>query len=562
MPRVKIDNKIVISFDYVARDKYWGALSKHLISKHGNGQYTNQQKVEEILLDAFNFLVENFKQLISIEKKFSFFLYVYWLHEQSIQIYVKTLDDFNLEKISESEFALYRRILKLILEQGCEIDLEWGNLPTGKEVLTMDEKIQDLIYLGNWIYQFSDKIAFQKMIEDCFQIYYDEENLLVVDWQYHYGHTYKQLFPLLEEDYKRGTFDEQAFSELRAKIEECFGIEYNYAGGIIFEIQKHHSPNSPNLQTIEPYVLPLNLAKNYGISKELAEMFYAGLTISRDNKLSIEDAVRKPHSTKRYMFRPILIYKIGGVDRALVGKEKFVESLMVLATNAIHWNAMLEEWQKLKCIQLFINKKGNEHDKILEDKIEDIVKSKNYLYCRNIKSFKQPSGKNNINIDNEIAGEIDLIVVNSQQKMIYVADVKYNRARYDVVGYRMDYTQFLNPQKPAKSYEAKLSKKTSWVSNNLEVLTEHLKIVFNNQVIDLNGYRVEGIFIINTPTFYMFNGRFKAITLKQFGEFIDGKYEYPDLYIIKEECGTETLTIVKHPYFRKPEFFEDDIFNR
>lgn len=283
MPRIKIDNKIVIKFDATARDKYWTALSKHLIAKHGKGHFTYQQKVEEILLDAFEFLVQSFKQLISTENKFAFYSYTFWLHEQSIQIYLKTLDGFNLEKITESEFAAYRRILKLILEQGCDIDLDWGKSPTGEEVLKIDGKLQDLIYLGNWMYEFADRIAFQKMIEECHQVFFDEQDLLAVDWQHHYGQVYKHLFPLLVEDYKRGIFDEQAILELRAKIEECFNVEYNFAGGIIWEIQKHHNPQSPNLQTIEPYILPINLSSYYGISQALAETFYNGLTLSASN---------------------------------------------------------------------------------------------------------------------------------------------------------------------------------------------------------------------------------------------------------------------------------------
>lgn len=561
MPRIKIDNKIVISFDYAARDKHWGALSAYLIEKHGNEHFTEHNKVEQILLDGFNFLTQSFRQLISTEKKLTFFLYVHWLHEQSIEIYINTLSGFKLDLITESEFAMYRRILKLILEQGCDIDLDWGSFPkSGNEVFEMDDKIQELIYLGTWMYALADNIAFQKMVEECHQISFDENRLLVIDWQYHYGKTYQQLFPMLVEDYKSGTFDEQAIYELRAKIEECFKIEYDFAGGIIFEIQKHHSPQAPDLQTIEPSVLPLNLVDNYDITNDLAETFYAGLTISRANKLTIEDAILKPHSTKRYMFRPILVYNVGGSERALVGKQKFAESMMVLATNAIHWNAMFDEWLSLKCIQSFINKKGNEHDKILEDKIEEIVKSKGFLYCRNIKSFKQTGNKDNVNIDNEIAGEIDLIVINPNNKKIYVADAKYNRARYEAVGYRMDYSQFINLDKPNKSYETKLNKKTDWISKNLNILEEHLSIVYKKLDIDLKDYEVEGIFIINTPTFYMFNGHFKAITLKQFADFIDGKYEYPDLYIIDEDGEDEIFMMVSHPYFRKPLILTDETF--
>ena len=549
MPRIKIDNKTVISYNHNARTKYWGALSKYIANKHGLGRFRDQQNVEDVLLDGFNFLVDQFKQLISTEKKFTFFLYVHWLHEQSVQIYIKTLDGFKLEIINETEFARYRRILKLILEQGCDIDLEWGDLKSRKEVPVMDAKIQELLYLGTWMYEFADKIAFQKMIEECYQIYFDQKKLLVIDWQYHYGQVYNQLFPNLAEDYKQGTYDEHAYFELTTKIEECFKFPYIYARDIIFEIQKHHSPTSPEIQTIEPYTLPLNLIQQYGISKELAEVFYAGLTISRTNKLTIEEAIRNPYSTKRHMFRPILAYKIEGTDRVLVGKEKFAESMMVLSTNAIHWNAMVDDWLGLNCIQTFINKKGDEHDKILEEKIEKIVKEKGFLYCRNITSFKQTSNKNNVNINNENVGEIDLIVVIPNQKTIYVADAKYNRARYEAVGYRMDYSKFVNTKKPDKSYESKLHKKTNWIHKNIDILKEHLSIVFNKPDLTLRGYEVEGIFIINTPTFYMFNGQFKTITLKQFSDFIEGEYKYLNLCVFDEN---ESKLTVKHPYFKKP----------
>jgi hypothetical protein len=125
----------------------------------------------------------------------------------------------------------------------------------------------------------------------------------------------------------------------------------------------------------------------------------------------------------------------------LVGKNKFSESIIVLATNAIHWNAMLSNWHELKCIQSSMTKKGNEHDKILDEKVEEIIRFKGLLYCRNIKVFKTLD-KSHIRIDNALAGEIDLITVNLNTKKILVADAKYNRARYEAVGYRNDYTNF------------------------------------------------------------------------------------------------------------------------
>lgn len=53
----------------------------------------------------------------------------------------------------------------------------------------------------------------------------------------------------------------------------------------------------------------------------------------------------------------------------------------------------------------------------------------------------------------------------------------------------------------------------------------------------------------------MFNGEYKAITLKQFCNFIDGKYEYPDLFLIDND---ESFMMIKHPYFKKPLILIDE----
>jgi hypothetical protein len=542
MPRVEIDGKIVISYDHQPKEIYWKKLSEFLIENHGKQAFKEQSKVEEILLDGFEFLIGQFKTQILSEDKISFFLYVFWLHEQSIELHFKSLSGQSLEPIEKSEFAMYRRILKLIIEQGCDIDMDWGEFPSPDDVYSMDNKIQDLLYIGTWLYSFADTIAYQKMIEDCHEIHFDDDNLLVVDWQFHYGATYKRLFPTLSEDYRKGVYDQNAVDVLIENINQCFNIDYHVAREIIFEIKKHHSPDEPEFQTAQPEVLPINLSKIQEISEENAKLFYDGLSISRSNKLTIEDAILKPYSTLRYMFRPILIYNIGGEDRALVGNQKFMESIMVLGTNAIHWNTMLSEWNQLKCIRRFIAKQGDMHDKILEDEIEKVIKSKQYYHCRNIKSFKQRSGPN-IKIDNEQVGEIDFIAVNSDLKTIYVIEAKYNKVRYEAVGYRTDNTNFIN------QYESKLKRKLIWLKDNVSVLQSHLQIINNTDKIDLTGYEVDAVFVINTPTFYMFNGDFKALTLNRFSDFMDGSYDYPRLLI---EDSDEGAYYIQHPYFKKP----------
>jgi hypothetical protein len=542
MARVKIDKQVMLTYDMSLKTNYWPVLSTYIAEKHGKGKFTDHSKVEEILKDGFQFLVDEFRTTVLSENGYTFYKYVFWLHEESIRLMVKFRGGLKQNQISEEEFARYRRILKLILEQGCDIDMVWGPKLSPELVFKMDDNIQQLIYLGTWIYEFSDYIAHHRMVENYHCIRFNNDDL-VIDWQFHYGEAYDALSPHFTPDYVGAVFDERALTELKQAIEDCFGINYDYAGGIIFHLKEHLNPNEPELQTIEPYVLPVNLAHESSIAKEIAETFYNGLTISRENKLSVEDAVYKPYSTLRYMFRPILVFKIEGVDRAIVGKGKFAESMYVIATNLIHWNDIFSEWMTIKCINDFVQRKKDEHDQILEDKIEEVVKKVNFPYCRNIQSFKQKSGTN-LPFEKE-PGEIDFIVVNLLARKIYVADSKYIRAKYEGVGFSNDYSKFLG-------YEKQIERKTKWISENLKALEEHLQITYENDELSIHDFQVEGVLLINTPTFYMFNGNYKAITLNQMETFFNGTYNYPVLDIVREFEGEKKSFKIHHPYFRVP----------
>ncbi len=541
MPRVTEAENIIISYTTAPRDKYWGLLSNFIKSSYGKSKINGKKLVKQILLDAYDFLISELENVIKEEKSFGFYLYVFWLHEQSIQLYFKQLGGYKLEHVDKAEFATYRRILKLILEQGCDYDFQWPPKPTGKEVYRMDKKIEDILYLGVWAYHLADNIAYQNMIGDCYFIFFDEDSLMGVDYKYHYGHAYEYTVKEAVKDYAKSTLDVNALNELALALKNCSGIDYAFSRNQIQEIQEFHSPEGSVLQTIEPYVLPKNLEAN-GTEISNAESYYNGLTISSENKLSVSEIIRKPYSMERYFFRPLLIYTIEGVKRAVVSLNKFDESLMVIATNAIQWNAIPREWLQNKCLKQFMHRKEDEHDKILEDEIERGIKKMGMTYDRNIKSLKQVQG-NNIVIEHT-PGEIDFIIVNSTIKKVFIADAKYHRARYEGVGYYSDYSKFVG-------YEEKMKAKVAWADENLKVITEHLKIKNNLKVLNLQGFKIEGVFFINTPTFYMFNGDIKAFTLNKAVEFIAGDYDYPKYHI---ETDSDVI-IMQHPYFRKPVTF-------
>lgn len=536
MAHILIHNHPILTFEYEPFiEKYWNTgLSEFLISKYGNITTYDHNEVEEILLSCFEYFADKFRTLIKRQDTEIFFHYAFLLHEASIGLYIEQLEGLQLPDDIDSDFPRYRRILKLILEQSCDIEL------TAKRDIEYQEALnimQELYYLGNWLYEFSIYTAYHKMIPNAYFVEF-EENIFTCGWQNNYGELNKLLLEYFSIDYET-FFDEAALKELKQAIEDNFSIDYNKAIGQIPMIKKHFS-NRQN-QTVEPYVLPINLAAECNTSEDNTYLFYSGLMITKANKLSIEDAVLKPHSEKRYMFRPMLTYTVDDVERSLVGDNKIAESMMVIASNTIHWNTMPEEWLQNKGMVKFMNKKSLEHDRLLEDIIEKIFITNKFPYCRNTKSFRQKNGKSNVKVDIQGLGEIDFIVVNKDIKKIFISDTKYNRARYDAVGYRTDYTNF-------GGYEIKIEAKKNWLSNNLQVLQEHLEIMFhiNYSILD---FEVEAIFFINTPTFYMFNGKYKAITLTRIKEYIEGSWDYPTIKL-RDNANKQFLNYT-HPYFSK-----------
>jgi len=102
--------------------------------------------------------------------------------------------------------------------------------------------------------------------------------------------------------------------------------------------------------------------------------------------------------------------------------------------------------------------------------------------------------------------------------------------------------------------------KTKWLTENKSILEEHLKLKFNKPQLSLFDYTIEGIFFINTPTFYMYNSDLRIYTFGQVIDVITGKHVDPIFSCFVDEDDRSIFYSVKYPYFRKPKmiFYEDD----
>lgn len=540
MAKINIEGHSLFTYDYSPyKEIYWKELSHLMVAKYGQTTIDDFEKVNDCLNDCFLYFIKKFEDIILNIYNFKFYCYIFRLHEDSLKLMLKEREGSLklFEMIQEPHFAVYRRVLKIVLEQGCNNEINWGTIDDALRV-KFDENVQRLFYIGMWLYNISDSIAYHRMLDGAYIITF-EDNEIIINWKNNFGSLKNHLLSHFSKAYETGVVDDAGVVELREKMEECYQIEFDMTFGLPFYLKKHFSENP--CQTIEPYVLPINLKSIFNhVKDEDAVNIFRGLSISRDNCLSLTETILKPYSTERFLYRPFLIYNINNEQRLLTSEDKFSESIYVLATNAVQWNTLNPEWAENKCMQKYISQKGNEHDKLLEDRIEENLNENNNLFARNIKSLKT-SSNNNVNIDNSDCGEIDFIIIDECRKEIIVADAKYNKARYEAIGYRQDYTNFV------KKYEPQLQKKVDWVKNNVSIVNQHFAKISDKQNIDIVSYNVVGLFLINTPTFYMFCGKYTTIDIDNFQHYIKGRNIYPDITLTLENGEQIIFT---YPYFK------------
>lgn len=543
-----------------AEIKYRKELSTIMLEKFGKGPFS-QDEVREIVALSLNYYIDNFKKACLNETSVRFYQFVFWLHEQATELaYTYSHQDISPE-ISGQYFSKYRRIIKFILEMGCEVQMISGEKADKEFKKRIDPKLDDLLFLGDMILMCVSIYAEQGMIEDVGEVTFDNDNLYVFSRRHHYELIFEHIYKELGSQLTKSIVDENGVDDLKNAIETSFGIKYNDVGSLISTIHKELEPKGGDIVGFGWETLTVNLNRLFNVPLETAELFFRGLRIDKNNKMDLHELARKPYKLNRYIYKPIIIWNVDGNDFAWFGKNVWAESIYQYATNAIPWGKAPVEWMENKDFKAFVHKKEDEHDRWLDDAVEEKVILTNSLYDRNVTQLNSANGI--INIDIKGLGEIDFIIVSEKTKKIFISDCKHLLGRYDIVNQKNDYNAFAIGSKSSKAYNKTIADKVKWFTEKLPILEEHFRIKQGNNEISLEGFTVEGIFIINTPTFYMYNAEYRIYTINQIEKVINGEYADPTFMLFIEEEEQEKLLNVSYPYFQKPNYlvfdpFEDD----
>lgn len=527
----------MITMDFRYSEKYWTIVSDYVKNKFGDKEITEPQVVQETLKGCFQILGDKFGELIEAQNLASFYLFVHNFHENSIELWKKQLEGQQLP-MNESDFAVIRRVLKIIMEQGCANNLV--GCPSFRKQLyekrfEFKKYLEELLYLGYQSIVVSDYIARSQLFPKSigFQIIESELNILTYS-------PYKFVYEYIDKDIPKHNSSVEVsntIKEFQGIWKDELGVDYGVLGSIILEQERNLNYR---FSVIKYNSLIENIVETHKYDKSIVQDFYSGMMISKENKLTFEECILRSQDIRRHLYRPIVKLNIDNEEYCLIGMNKWLESFTSLTSNALPFGVCPVEWKKHKPISKFIKHLQHTHDRILEDPAILLLTEKNIKNDRNVKSIRTKKG-NNISIIKKGVGEIDIVFVNEAEKSIYVCECKHNRSRFDLFNWRRDYHNFKD------SYETQLTNKVNWTNENKILLLEHIELKYGTTILNKDEYIPKGIFIINAPTIYMYDCLYPTLTLHNFEELINGNYQ-PGQFIYTDE--NEKEHIIELPYFQ------------
>lgn len=543
MPIVKGNKGFeLVWFDQDMKDHYIEHISIVLKDKFGEGPFTTKAQTRKVLFFLFEGLVMQAKHTLSSERSLAFYQYIQILHETSNQVIIEHSVNEIFDGFSGTDFSMYRRVLKFLIEQASDILLIPGESVAKAKVRGL-KALEELIHIGNQLFGLSTLISSQDLIEDAVEIFFLKDGRYVID----YKHNYNEILALCNIESARlrngAIYDENGFTDFDQATKEIYGAPISYLLRLIkgmHQKQLDEGEPFPYASLFDWHSLVDNFSYNTEVEYDTAHKLISGLIVNENTKCSFEESITKPFDIRRHLFRPIVQWRIKDypVNMVFVGEYGMMQCFNSLSINALGWQKYPSEW-KNDDFTSFVHKKDDKRGDLLEDAIEDILKSKSIIYDRNIESLLDKSGQGE-NLVHDKCGEIDFLIVVG--KTILLTDAKYLLDKHDMNNWKGDQNKFVSDK---NNYNDKIARKKVYLEERKKRLIEHIEFKTGQTLLESDEYSIECLFIVNTPTFYMYNSRFEIICIAELERKLKGDNIYKP--IVFEKDGYRHTII--HPYF-------------
>jgi hypothetical protein len=515
----------IVTPNKIFEPKYRERLSKILLEKYGKNILA--EDTIKALIESYDFFTDEFSKVINGVKDMMFYFFVFNLHEQTAELsYLRSVDKIHIP-VEQTYFAQYRRILKLILQQSCSVSISENIQPNAKWMANTLNILEELIFLGSFALDMVNTISEQKLTGGSVMITFNDDLYVFgnpPEWKGFFG-LFHDNFP---EQIDGSILDETLQEKFDYVLKNEFNINLTELSLIIENVSERLYNQLPPRFCMLSELIDVFQEQS---DNAFIENFILGLTLTKNNVAKLKSGIYSSYNGDRLIHRPFLSVIIEDTECILFGKYTFLEAVNTLFQNQITHGKLPLEWGEIPSIKKVQRQLIQYHKDILENPVEKALSDKGITFERNLKTLKAKNHYLNHSI-NDSPGEIDFIFI--LDSTIYIADCKNLTKRYEMHGYYQDLTKF-------KPYIEKMNEKLSFMNKNLDKLESHLKILTNNDILDINDFKIEGIFIVNTPTLYSVNAPFKVYSFYNFEILIEGEDVFDAVICLPDDQDTEIV---------------------
>lgn len=239
--------------------------------------------------------------------------------------------------------------------------------------------------------------------------------------------------------------------------------------------------------------------------------FVFGLVFGKENSSFFESFLKPNNPNLRPHFRPLIEVHTKDGNLLLTTPFIFKEAIEEICYNLIPYGQLPKEWEFYPEFVLFRDELHNKYGSLFENEVSKILlsKYKDYSVFKNIKSINSISlEKTKVAGTNRKVGEIDFIVIDEEQRTVYIIESKNIKATYHFQSFTYDKNTF-------DGYFVKLHDKEDWVKSNLDMLSKEYNF-------DCTGYTVKSLYVTNSLVFFgLFCSDFPIIPLSHLLKFLE-----------------------------------------
>lgn len=425
---IKSDTEVFkfVRCSYRFRDEYWLEMTESLLEELESKDLIISENTELSLRFNYDFLCSKFDAIIDEMSNVGFLIFAFTNYDVLCQLYIAQVGGFEIndEEFDRNDLAVERRAYRVILEQFVRQNISSVNdtiIDIQENGHAYLEALERLIYLGVQIFNMGNYISKSRYVPNALKANTDEEGFLL-DQKKVYADVYHSI---TNDMIKHGASVKMPiyFEELTEKLSDCFGIDYSGALGYL---AGDDSPKS----RYGYYKLELainHLVDNHGFDKDGLKVFYGGLTLNRENSFPTNMSFFKSQDNQRLLFRPIIEFEMDGELYHKTSPNKISESIVSLMANCIPYGASPHEWLANDVYKRYEDTVKKRNDKVLEDPAFKIIKEQLPASDQSVTSLL--TGKDNILIDNQECGEIDILCADVAGKRIIICECKNNRQK-------------------------------------------------------------------------------------------------------------------------------------